>query len=62
MTRSQLERELAQATGETKATIRARGFSVVIQPELEPLTVDWEGLDAQRVGLFPNRQDRGSTA
>lgn len=59
MTQSELERELAHATGETKATIRDRGFSVVIPPDLEPLTIDWDELDAQRYAIFPDYQGRG---
>ena len=42
MTQNQLERELASATGESLATIRSRGFSLVEVPDLEPLTVDWD--------------------
>ena len=44
MTQAQLERELSRATGETRATIRSRGFQLVEPPEVEPLTVDWDAL------------------
>ncbi len=53
MTQRQFEREVACATGESVDTIRQRGFSL-IEPECpEPLVVDWDELDAQRVGVFP---------
>ncbi len=54
MTQAQMERELARATGESIATIRHRGFSLVEPPELEPLTVDWDQLAAERVAMFPS--------
>lgn len=44
MTHAQMERELSRATGESRATIRSRGFQLVEPPELEPLTVDWDAL------------------
>jgi hypothetical protein len=44
MTRSELEQEVARATGESLATVRSRGFSMVQSPDLEPLTVDWDEL------------------
>jgi hypothetical protein len=42
MTQNQLERELADMTGESLATIRSRGFSLVEVPDLEPLHLDWD--------------------
>jgi hypothetical protein len=42
MTQRELERELANRTGESIATIRNRGFSLVEPPELEPLVLDWD--------------------
>ena len=47
MTQRELERELANMTGESIATIRSRGFGLVEPPELEPLVVDWD--EAQQV-------------
>ena len=44
MTRADFEREVAGATGETVGTIRDRGFSLVIVPDREPLTVDWDAV------------------
>ena len=55
MTQAQMERELARATGESISTIRSRGFSIIEPPELEPLVVDWDQLDAKRVAMFPSR-------
>ena len=62
MTQSDLERELARKTGETMGTIRSRGFSFVEPPHLEPQTVDWDELDAARVGIFPGSQYRPQAA
>jgi hypothetical protein len=53
MTQRELERELSRVTGESRDTIRNMGFSLVEPPALEPLTVDWDELDASRVGIFP---------
>jgi len=58
MSQSELERELARATGETVGTIRAMGFSLVEVPYPEPQTVDWENIDENRLGLFPKRKTR----
>jgi hypothetical protein len=54
MTQSELERELSRATGESVGTIRSMGFSLMEPPDLEPLTVDWDSLAAQRIGIFPD--------
>jgi hypothetical protein len=64
MTQAELERELSHATGESLATIRHRGFQLVESPTPEPLTVDWDELDAERVAVFPqrSRQKRGAAA
>jgi len=42
MTQRDLEREFANATGESVTTIRRRGRSLVEHPHLDPLTVDWD--------------------
>ena len=54
MTQAELDRAVAEATGETVQTITRRGFSLLapIPVEREPLTVDWDEIDSQRVGLF----------
>jgi hypothetical protein len=53
MTQRELEREVSRTTGESLDVIRNLGFSLVEPPDLEPLTVDWDELDAQRVAIFP---------
>ena len=54
MTQAELDRAVAEATGESVQTIAGRGFSLLTPTpaEREPLTVDWDELDAQRVALF----------
>jgi hypothetical protein len=65
MRRSELNRQVARATGESLACISSRGFSLVQAPrrlsteEREPLLVDWEGLDATRRSPFPSPTRRG---
>jgi hypothetical protein len=63
MTQAQLNRAVAQATGETISTIRRHGFSIVELPSAEPLDrprapqmVDWDAVDARRMALFAGRQ------
>ena len=53
MTQAELDREVSRTTGESVTTIRSLGFSLDEPTEMEPLTVDWDALDAERVGLFP---------
>lgn len=55
MTQADLNREVALATGESVATIDQLGFVPLTHSpfESELLTVDWEALDDERVGLFP---------
>jgi hypothetical protein len=57
MTQADLNREIAQATGETVATIDSLGFvPLTCSPiEREPLTVDWDEVDQQRVAMFAQR-------
>lgn len=55
MTQQDLERALAHATGETVDTIRYRGFSLIEPPDLEPLMVDWDQLQAER-GVLTGRR------
>jgi len=50
MSTDQLEREIAQATGESLRTIRRRGFQLAMplvvefdpEPCAEPATIDWD--------------------
>ena len=57
MTQAELNREVAQVTGETVATIDHLGFVPLTESpvEREPLTVDWDALDEQRVAMFAAR-------
>lgn len=54
MTQHQLDRQIARITGDDLATIRRRGFSLIdpsaanLDDERDPLTVDWDAVDAQR--------------
>ena len=55
MTQAELNRAVAAATGETVKTIAEMGF-VPLTPtpiEQDPLVVDWDELDAQRVSVLP---------
>ena len=55
MTQAQLNREVALATGESVATIDKLGFVELTHGPVdrEPLTVDWDALNEERVVLFP---------
>jgi len=56
MNQSELNREVAQATGETVSTIRQLGFVPLTRGpyEREPLVVDWDEREENpRVSLFP---------
>ena len=62
MTQAELERAVADVTGETVTEIKQRGFGiadpVVVTFDPEPLgtgphVVDWDGLDAERCVVFP---------
>ena len=50
MNQRELNREIAKKTGEAVSTIAALGFVPLTgQPyEREPLTIDWDELDAER--------------
>jgi hypothetical protein len=60
MTQSELNRAVARATGESLATIAHLGFVPLTSGpvEREPLVVDWDELDSQRVGYLPQRSRR----
>jgi hypothetical protein len=61
MTRSEFEREVASATGESVATIRNRGFSLMEVPDPEPLVLDWDELqqvETPRVAMPRRRRVR----
>lgn len=62
MTRTDLIRAVAHATGESLSTIRRLGFGIADpgmvchDPEPQrPRIVDWDELDAQRCGYLPQR-------
>ena len=57
MTQADLEREVSRATGESRRTVRHRGFSILpprdpppdeVFQEDGPQIVDWDQLDANR--------------
>lgn len=55
MTQAELENELARSTGDSLATIRRHGFSLVeVAPE--PLSIDWD--EVQQVELRRDRPRR----
>jgi hypothetical protein len=64
MTRLELNRAVARATGEDLATVRRRGFQIAVPIEVcdydsdsrAPQFIDWDSLQApqeQRRALFP---------
>jgi hypothetical protein len=59
VTQTELDYEIAKATGETLKTIRQRGFSplwpIAYERDRKPLTVDWDQAEANRDVLFPIR-------
>ena len=50
-----LEAAIARATGESVATIAEHGFVLLtpVPQEREPLTVDWDEVDARQRVIFP---------
>ena len=64
MTQADLNRAVAAATGETVRTIAEMGFvPLTAAPiEREPLVVNWDELDADRVSVFPQRRRREPVA
>jgi hypothetical protein len=60
MTRYELIRFVANATGESMRTIARRGFSEAARNDDEPQgqVVDWDALDAARVIMFPSPRSR----
>jgi len=58
MNQSELDQAVARATGESVRTIARMGF-VPLTPipiEREPLVAHWDESDAERPGLFSERQ------
>jgi len=60
MHQNELNRAVARATGESVRTIAKMGFGLLDDPpvEREPLVVDWDELEAQRVGVLPQPRCR----
>jgi hypothetical protein len=58
MTQAELNRAVANTTGETVATIAEMGFVPLtpIPVEREPTFVDWDELDDHRDAVFPQRR------
>ena len=48
MTQAELEREVAEVTGETRDEVRRRGFSLVVVPTRKPRTVNWDAVQRRR--------------
>ena len=57
MSPCELERAVAEATGETRREIRRRGFQLLSETEatddVDAAVVDWDALEAERPVLFP---------
>ena len=57
MPQSELDRQIASATGESVSTIRQLGFSPLwpspYERDREPLTVDWDLVEEKREVLCP---------
>lgn len=64
MTQTELNRAVAQATGEAVDTICRHGFSVVDPASLdrEPLVIDWDDQDPPRFALVRRRRRRAKAA
>ena len=60
MHQNELNRAVARATGESVRTIAQMGFIPLTAPAVdrEPLVVDWDELEAQRVGVLPKHRRR----
>lgn len=71
MTQRELNRAVAQATGESLYEIRRHGFTLEAVPDLcfdmehnrlPPNVIDWDQLDRNRSALFPVRNRQRSVA
>ena len=64
MTQAELNRQVAQATGEDVATIAHRGFSLVEpgQEEHEPLAIDWDEVQAARNEAIVEQRNQSRVA
>jgi hypothetical protein len=50
MTQADLNRAVAEITGETVELISRQGFGFVEAPDREPLVFDWDDADARLLG------------
>ncbi len=48
MTQAELEREIAQVTGESRDEIRRRGFRLVVVSRRKPRVVNWDQVQQAR--------------
>ncbi len=48
MTQAELEREIAEVTGESRDEIRRRGFRLVVVPRRKPRVVNWDQVQQAR--------------
>jgi len=57
MTQAELNREVAAATGESMSMVRLMGFvpltPVPFERDRDPLVVDWDEVEQQRMVLHP---------
>lgn len=53
MTQAELEREIAQITGETHGEIRRRGFRLVVVSRRKPRIVNWDRVQQARRASMP---------
>ena len=44
MNQVDFENEVCRATGEDRHTVHNRGFSLIVMPNRDPLTVDWDSV------------------
>ena len=60
MHQNELNRAVARATGESVRTIAQMGFSPLtpLPIDQKPLVVNWDELEAQRVGVLPKQRRR----
>jgi hypothetical protein len=62
MTQADLDRQISRRTGESLSTIRGMGFGPLLpipyECDARPQAVDWDDVDAQRVGMFPGQRRR----
>jgi len=58
MTQADVDREVAESTGESIATVRRRGFSLVVVPDRKPRIVNWDAVQGSEPARVPLRRRR----